>query len=75
MARDKIGERRTRLQKDKKRTDRDRSAMTSDEIDAEKDLLDSTPPVEPIKADDTPGRNDPCPCGSGKKYKKCCALK
>lgn len=22
---------------------------------------------------DEPGRNDPCPCGSGKKYKKCCA--
>ncbi|MDR2131920.1 MAG: SEC-C domain-containing protein [Clostridiales Family XIII bacterium] len=22
--------------------------------------------------DKTPGRNDPCPCGSGKKYKKCC---
>ena len=21
------------------------------------------------------GRNDPCPCGSGKKFKKCCALK
>jgi hypothetical protein len=21
------------------------------------------------------GRNDACPCGSGKKYKKCCALK
>jgi preprotein translocase subunit SecA len=21
------------------------------------------------------GRNDPCPCGSGKKYKKCCMLK
>jgi preprotein translocase subunit SecA len=21
---------------------------------------------------DVPGRNDPCPCGSGKKYKKCC---
>ena len=20
------------------------------------------------------GRNDPCPCGSGKKYKRCCAL-
>lgn len=20
------------------------------------------------------GRNDPCPCGSGKKYKKCCAV-
>jgi tetratricopeptide (TPR) repeat protein len=23
----------------------------------------------------TPGRNDPCPCGSGKKYKKCCLPK
>ena len=22
-----------------------------------------------------PGRNAPCPCGSGKKYKKCCMLK
>ncbi|MDR2295816.1 MAG: SEC-C domain-containing protein [Clostridiales Family XIII bacterium] len=22
--------------------------------------------------DKAPGRNDPCPCGSGKKYKKCC---
>src|SRR5688572_23921414 len=22
-----------------------------------------------------PGRNDPCPCGSGQKYKKCCAGK
>ena len=21
------------------------------------------------------GRNDPCPCGSGKKYKKCCEAK
>ena len=21
------------------------------------------------------GRNDPCPCGSGKKYKKCCMLR
>ena len=21
------------------------------------------------------GRNDPCPCGSGKKYKKCCESK
>ena len=20
------------------------------------------------------GRNDPCPCGSGKKYKKCCGV-
>ncbi len=27
---------------------------------------------EPVKAEETVGRNDPCPCGSGKKYKKCC---
>jgi len=23
---------------------------------------------------DEPGRNDPCPCGSGRKYKRCCGL-
>lgn len=27
------------------------------------------PPVVAAK----PGRNEPCPCGSGKKFKKCCA--
>ena len=27
---------------------------------------------EPIKADIKIGRNDSCPCNSGKKYKKCC---
>ena len=25
-----------------------------------------------VVKDEEPGRNDPCPCGSGKKYKKCC---
>jgi len=30
-------------------------------------------PVEPTKrVEPKIGRNDPCPCGSGKKYKKCC---
>ena len=28
----------------------------------------------PQKAAPKVGRNDPCPCGSGKKYKKCCGL-
>jgi uncharacterized protein YecA (UPF0149 family) len=28
--------------------------------------------LSPIRAAETPGRNDPCPCGSGKKYKRCC---
>ena len=27
---------------------------------------------KPVSAKKTPGRNDPCPCGSGKKYKHCC---
>jgi len=27
---------------------------------------------KPIKVDEKLGRNDPCSCGSGKKYKKCC---
>jgi preprotein translocase subunit SecA len=28
--------------------------------------------VKPVQAQSKVGRNDPCPCGSGKKYKKCC---
>ena len=29
--------------------------------------------VDPIRKDNSRiGRNDPCPCGSGKKYKNCC---
>ena len=28
--------------------------------------------VTPIQKTTKVGRNDPCPCGSGKKYKKCC---
>ncbi|HEX7787531.1 MAG TPA: preprotein translocase subunit SecA [Methylomirabilota bacterium] len=36
----------------------------------------ATPRAEPRAADGQKvGRNDPCPCGSGKKYKKCCLLK
>ncbi|TWI13402.1 UPF0149 family protein [Aerolutibacter ruishenii] len=33
--------------------------------------IDALTPREPIRKDATPGRNDPCPCGSGKKYKAC----
>ncbi len=43
--------------------------------DKEEDIADleallNTP--KPMKAEKRIGRNDPCPCGSGKKYKKCC---
>lgn len=29
-------------------------------------------PPQPVTAEKKVGRNEPCPCGSGKKYKKCC---
>jgi SWIM/SEC-C metal-binding protein len=29
-------------------------------------------PTKPKIAEKKVGRNEPCPCGSGKKYKKCC---
>ena len=29
----------------------------------------------PVVSDKTVGRNEPCPCGSGKKFKKCCLRK
>lgn len=33
---------------------------------------DGTEPNEPPVKSNKVGRNEPCPCGSGKKYKKCC---
>lgn len=44
---------------------------------SQQSLLDEDPfdsPVDTIRYDEPHvGRNDPCPCGSGKKFKKCCA--
>jgi len=37
--------------------------------------VDESPPIQPIKSGPKIGRNDPCPCHSGKKYKKCCMNK
>ena len=31
-------------------------------------------PAQPVTTGKKTGRNDPCPCGSGKKYKKCCGV-
>ncbi|HIE15955.1 MAG TPA: hypothetical protein EYP69_03415 [Bacteroidales bacterium] len=28
--------------------------------------------LQPVRTEKKVGRNDPCPCGSGKKYKNCC---
>lgn len=38
------------------------------------DRKESTDDDGPVRAHKT-DRNAPCPCGSGKKHKKCCALK
>ncbi|OIP31712.1 MAG: hypothetical protein AUK47_21975 [Deltaproteobacteria bacterium CG2_30_63_29] len=32
-------------------------------------------PRDPLTRPSTPGRNSPCSCGSGRKYKACCAHK
>ncbi len=47
------------------------------ELEAEKpedtgDLERLLNPQQPVTAEKKAGRNEPCPCGSGKKYKKCC---
>ena len=35
-------------------------------------VADAPPKHQPIRVAEKAGPNDPCPCGSGKKYKKCC---
>ncbi|WP_306471858.1 SEC-C metal-binding domain-containing protein [Bacillus sp. AFS015802] len=42
--------------------------------EVEQHSLDEQPLLvpQPVQTGDKIGRNDPCPCGSGKKYKKCC---
>lgn len=46
------------------------------ELEARTQSMKKPEPVKALLADKFPkrkvGRNDPCPCGSGKKYKKCC---
>ncbi len=35
---------------------------------------DGSEEKKPVRVKNKIGRNDPCPCGSGKKYKKCCGM-
>ncbi|MBB5015507.1 UPF0149 family protein [Rehaibacterium terrae] len=35
--------------------------------------IDQATPRAPVRRAPQPGRNDPCPCGSGRKFKVCCA--
>jgi preprotein translocase subunit SecA len=60
---DRFAKRYERKQEEKQRAER---------VVSEDDAPIPDAPVEQAKRDQTTGRNDPCPCGSGKKYKKCC---
>ena len=63
------------------KTDMSKMNVNKEEIDAagddyaanEKDYYDPSGPVkqEPVRVEPKIGRNDPCPCGSGKKFKQC----
>ena len=43
-----------------------------DELEEEDYEEPEPPPVTIVRRKERIGRNDPCPCGSGKKFKKCC---
>jgi SWIM/SEC-C metal-binding protein len=47
--------------------------MDPDKPEDIKDFEILSDPPKTLIAQKRVGRNDPCPCGSGKKYKKCCA--
>lgn len=75
MSKDPMANRFAVQQKKTKLSDLSKKARGKDDVESEEELLEKTEKVEPIQASKTPGRNDPCPCGSGKKYKKCCGAK
>jgi preprotein translocase subunit SecA len=47
-------------------------ANPSDMVSEANDAVDRARNQKPIRSGPKVGRNDPCPCGSGKKYKQCC---
>jgi uncharacterized protein YecA (UPF0149 family) len=72
MADDPVSRRFGQRQKQQKLDDLSKRTRSVEDIEAEEELLKKTKKVDPIKAEHEPDRNDPCPCGSGRKYKKCC---
>jgi len=48
--------------------------VESDKPESIKDLEILLNPIETRAAEKKVGRNQPCPCGSNKKYKKCCGI-
>ena len=72
MAEDPVASRYEKKEKARRLQEFANRGRSIDEIKAEEEMIKKTPKVEPIKAGQKPDRNAPCPCGSGKKYKKCC---
>ena len=68
-------------EKDNKKQDQERRLLESICVQHEIDHLNGITihnrenKSKPIVSQKKVGRNDPCPCGSGKKYKKCCLMK
>ena len=63
------------IERNSKREDEeDEDYLEEDEPFTDYDLINETPLI-PVKSPPKIGRNDPCPCGSGKKYKNCCLNK
>jgi preprotein translocase subunit SecA len=58
-------------QSEQRRTDMSKLQTRRDDLAAAGGSADEQRSVTPIKVEKRPGRNDPCPCGSGKKYKNC----
>jgi len=50
------------------------TAATPQEAALQESRLPQQPAATAARSTDKVGRNDPCPCGSGKKYKKCCGV-
>jgi len=46
--------------------------LTERNLSAQPDIRDLSPPMPIVEQSPKIGRNAPCPCGSGRKYKKCC---
>jgi preprotein translocase subunit SecA len=68
---------RFRLAPDQVRMAKAVSRQNSPVMNAPAPKINAPQPVKHASVDSIPkkiGRNDPCPCGSGKKYKKCCGM-
>jgi len=65
------GEQQHRQDYSKYRTQKDEVGRSSSSSDPTKQDTREIQKSEPIRVDKKVGRNDPCPCGSGKKYKNC----